>query len=375
MILGALACLSLLLLLWQWLAARRFPLHRRNLCGGISPPITVLKPLQGCDETTEASLRTWLGQDYPGPVQVLFGVASAEDPVCALVRRLLPDYPDCDAHLLVCTPLRGPNLKVSKLIELERHAKHGVLVISDADVRVPPDLLSNAVAPLGDPGVGLVSCLYRLANLSTLAMRWEAVAINADFWSQVVQARTLRLMDFALGAVMAVRRDLVARMGGFAAIETCLADDYQLGRRVAVLSSRVELCPVVVECWSGAMTWREVWNHQLRWARTIRVCQPVPYFFSILSNATFWPGLWMILAPSGHSLWIGSLILLLRAIIALNLQDRIQERPAVWSIAGLVPLKDLAQVVLWLGAFLGNHISWRGARFRLRRDGTIELRG
>ena len=129
-------------------------------------------------------------------------------------------------------------------------------------------------------------------------MQWEAIAINADFWSQVLQSRSLKPLDFALGAVMATRRQHLQEIGGFAGLVDCLADDYQLGNRIARRGHSIALSPVVVECWSAPMGWAEVWKHQLRWARTIRVCQPAPYFFSLLSNATLWPLLWLIVKPA-----------------------------------------------------------------------------
>ena len=240
LILGSLALLSLALTMWQWLVARRFPLHQRVLQPSPltpQPPVTLLKPLKGCDAATEDCLRSWFAQQYAGPTQILFGVAAAEDPVCGVVRKLLQEFPGRDAQLVVCGPLLGANAKVSKLVELERMAKHEIVIVSDADVRVPPDLLANMVAPLGPAGqsCGLVCCFYRLANPTTLAMQWEAIAINADFWSQVLQSRSLKPMDFALGAVMATRRQQLREIGGFAALVDCLADDYQLGNRLAHL--------------------------------------------------------------------------------------------------------------------------------------------
>ncbi|HEY2082198.1 MAG TPA: glycosyltransferase, partial [Verrucomicrobiae bacterium] len=319
-IFGSLAVLSFALLIWQWVAARRFPLHRRNADTSFAPALTLLKSLKGADAATEDCLRSWFAQDYGGEVQILFGVVSADDPVCDIVRKLIGEFPQRDAQLVVCPTLIGPNAKVSKLAELEKLAKHDIFVVSDADVRVPPDFLANAIAPLreegrarhsvraeglaisgahpamaGRPTVGLVNCFYRLANPSTLAMQWEAIAINADFWSQVLQSQTLKPLDFALGAVMLVRRGCVMEIGGFKSLADCLADDYQLGNRIARQGHRIVLSPMVVECWDPPMGWRAVWKHQLRWARTIRVCQPMPYFFSILSNAGFWALLWFIL--------------------------------------------------------------------------------
>src|SRR6185436_8492557 len=141
------------------------------------------------------------------------------------------------------------------------------------------------------------NCFYRLANPTTLAMHCEALAINADFWSQVLQAQSLKPLDFALGAVMATRRQQLEQIGGFRALINCLADDYQLANRIARHGHRIALSPVVVDCWETPMKWAAVWKHQLRWGRTIRVCQPAPYFFSLLSNATLWPLLWLAAHP------------------------------------------------------------------------------
>ncbi|MGH7971668.1 MAG: glycosyltransferase [Limisphaerales bacterium] len=370
-ILGALALLSLALLLWQWLVGRGFPLHQRCSSTPFHPGVTLLKPLKGCDEATEACLRSWLAQQYHGPVQILFAVASADDPVCELVRRLLRESPGVDGQLLVCGPLAGANLKVSKLLETEKLAVHEILVISDADVKAPTDFLVNAVQPLADAGVGLVNSFYCLANPTTLAMRWEALAVNADFWSQVLQSQSLRPLDFALGAVMLIRRRDLKAIGGFAALSDCLADDYQLGNRITKLGRRIAISPVVAECWSAPVNWTQVWKHQLRWARTIRVCQPVPYFFSILSNATLWPVLWLALEPGLLQLVFCVGCLGIRVFAAIHLQNRMTRTSRGLRDGWLALLKDLLQIGLWALAFLGNKIEWRGEKMRLRKDGTL----
>jgi ceramide glucosyltransferase len=409
LIFASLALLSLALTLWQWLVARRFPLHQRvaakvgravpsapQAVGNVQdvrvwassngalrtarpiteplaplPSLSLLKPLKGCDPATEDCLRSWLTQDYPGLLQILFGVADGDDPVCAIVRRLLQEFPASDAQLVVCGPPPSANAKICQLIELERRAKHDLLILSDADVRVPPDCLANVVVPLQQPEVGLVNCFYRLANPTTLAMQWEAIAINADFWSQVLQSASLKPIDFALGAVMATRRQQLADIGGFKALADCLADDYLLGNRIAQRGYRIALSPVVVECWSVPMSWSAVWKHQLRWARTIRVCQPVPYFFSLLSNATLWPLLWLLAKPVAPVLACALGCALIRVLTALNLEYQLTRRRPGYARGGLVPVKDLLQAAIWLLAFLGSRIEWRGERLRLRRDGTL----
>jgi ceramide glucosyltransferase len=408
-ILAGLALLSLALTLWQWLVARRFPLHRRlafpsskgsdpgQLAGPQPslPALTLLKPLKGCDPTTEASLRSWFVQDYTAPVQILFGVASPEDPVCAIIDRLRQEFPASDAQLVVCNSFSGANAKVATLAALEPIAKHDILVISDADVRVPVDFLANIVSPLRDDGAvadgssakasspcGLVNCFYRLANLDTLPMKWEAVAVNADFWSQVLQSQSLKPLDFALGAVMATRRRCLEEIGGFASLLDFLADDYVLGNRIARRGHRIVLSPIVAECWSAPMGWAAVWRHQLRWARTVRVCKPAPYFFSILSNATLWPLLWLAANPTNRALALALGCMFIRVSTALNLQNQLApptsegaarpRGPRSWAQGWLVLMKDLLQVAVWFSAFTGNHIEWRGQHMLLRRDGTLE---
>ena len=276
---------------------------------------------------------------------------------------------------------------------------------------MPPDFLAQVVQPLRDPQAGLVNCFYALANPTTLAMQWEAVAVNADFWSQVLQSRTLRPLDFALGAVMATRRQQLNEIGGFRALVDYLADDYQLGNQIAKRGYRIELCPVVVECREREQGWREVWAHQLRWARTIRVCQPVPYFFSILSNATVWPMLLLTVSWhqfSGNWVWHAfggedetAMVAMIR-FLALGLPVSLLAFAArigaatdcmTWLRAGrprkpgiisavmadtgsslrafLAPLKDLLQVPIWALAFLGNTVVWRGQRLRVLPGGKL----
>jgi ceramide glucosyltransferase len=419
-ILGGFAFLSFAMLLWQWFVAHRFPLHQRVADKSFAPAVTLLKPLKGCDTTTADSLRSWLAQDYPGAVQVLFGVASDADPVCKIARGLLCEFPQRDAQLVVCDESLGVNAKVSKLIQLQRLAKHDTIIVSDADVRVPPDLLVNVVAPLREEGregrpppaagkmldddgahphtagrptsqmVGLTCCFYRLANPTTPAMRWEAVAVNADFWSQVLQSRSLKPLDFALGAAMAVKREALEKIGGFAALADYLADDYQLGNKIVQSGWRIKLCPIVVDCWSPPMDWKAVWKHQLRWARTIRVCQPAPYVFSVLSNATLWPLLWLLWQIAQVSLamheaphvlaihtaipWavtIVPMMLAARITAAVSFQARLTQSFEHIGYFWAVPVKDLLQAAAWLGAFAGNKIEWRGDRYRLARDGKL----
>jgi ceramide glucosyltransferase len=287
---------------------------------------------------------------------------------------LVAAHPGREARLIVCHENLGPNPKVSKLVQLFRAARHDRIVISDADVLAPPDLLRNLSAGLDDESVGLVNCFYSLAPTRSMAMAWEAVAINADFWSQVLQARSLGPMRFALGAVMITRRRELESAGGFKALLPYLADDYQLGNRIVRRGRRIELSPVVVECWSAPHTWKAVWSHQLRWARTIRASRPVSYFFSILGNPTFWPLLWVALQPEMLPALATAGCLLIRTTLSASLQRRLTRRQAGLRNILMTPVKDLLQVMIWAAAFLGNRIEWRGRRLIVNARGHLTVR-
>lgn len=406
---GVLALLSIALLAWQVLAASRFPVHQRASDLSFAPPVTVLKPLKGCDQHTRECLKSWLTQNYSGPLRILFGVADENDPVCDVVRALLKEFPGVNAELVITPEQLGANAKVSTLVQLYRRcraknakgtkeeshslpsaASRDLICISDADVRVPEDLLANAVAPFRDEDVGLISSFYQLANPATFAMQVEAVAINADFWSQVLQSNTLKPQDFALGAVMLTRAKHIDALNGFADLADYLADDYQLGNRIARSGARVVMTPVVVECRDSPANWRQVWIHQLRWARTIRVSQPLPYFFSIVSNVSLWVVLFAISAGSfafirvapGYpwhldTAWLAASLLVLvpgigaRIAAAKFLMERLTMKAFPLRRCGAVIVKDFLQLAIWIAAFCGNKVNWRGRTFRVQRGGKL----
>jgi ceramide glucosyltransferase len=371
LVFAILAVLSLVLTFWRWRVSERFPLHGRAPRADALPGLTLLKPLKGCNAETRRCLRSWFAQQYPGPVQILCGVAAPDDPVCGVVRELLAEFPGADARLLVCGQDLGANGKVSTLRQLEPHILHPLVMVSDADVEAPADFAAGVAPLLAAPGAGLVNCFYRLANPATTAMRWEAVAINADFWSQVLQSRSLRPVDFALGAVMTLPASLLREIGGFAPLADYLADDYELGRSIARAGGRIEFAGAVVDCRESPAGWKEVWRHQLRWARTIRVCQPWPYFMSVLGNATLWPLLWVVVGRDPTAAPFCLVALLFRIVSAARQQKRLTQSDAHAAYWWLTPVKDLLDALIWVAAFWGNCIEWRGERYRVLKGGKL----
>ena len=366
-VLGGLAFLSLGLLFWQWILGRRLSLRGPAADVSFQPTVSILKPVKGVDAEMRACFESWLRQDYPGDVEVLFGVERGDTEAIELIRTL--EGPR--ARLVVIDRLTGTNAKVAKLAVLAAEAANEIVVTSDADTFVPPDFLRQLVQPLRDRPVGLVNSYYSLTKMRNAAMWWEAIGINADFWAQVRQSNSLKPMDFALGAVMGMRREVLAAIGGFGSLVDHLADDYELGGLVARHGWRIELVPQVAECREAEFGWRRAWAHQLRWARTIRVCRPGSYFASILNNTTLWLLLW--LAASGPA--VGCVVgagLLLRLLVAANLMRLLtgdcRHVPWLW----LVWVKDLLGVLVWAGAFLGNTVQWRGEAFRILPGGRLE---
>ena len=369
-ILAGLALASIAITIWQWWAGCLFPMRKELPEAKSFSAMTLLKPLKGVDSATLECLESWFRQDYPGEFEILLGVASPDDPVCSVVAELLERHPGVPARLIICQPILGPNAKVSTLAHLIESARHPVIVVSDADVSSGTSFLRQLAAALADPRVGLVNAFYELANPRNLAMRLEALAVNADFWTQVLQGIQLKPMDFALGAVMAVRKDTLIHVGGFSALLEYLADDYQLGNRVAAQGWKIEILPVPVKCLSSEQSPKQVWDHQLRWARTIRVSRPGPWFLSILSNGTLWPvAATLAGVPFGKELLVAALAIRVGTATA-NYRRLVGQGLPVWA-GFLAPVKDCLAVLVWGLSFLGSEITWRGTRYRVEKSGKL----
>lgn len=363
---------SLALLLWQWGLGRRFPLRQPSIPPAQWPSLAVLKPVKGMELATRECLESWLGQEYPGRVEFLFAVEPGDAEVRRLVEELLARHPARRARCLTCpVPLDG-NAKAAKLAAMEREADAEWVVASDADVFAPPGYLANLAGELAEGGADLRCALYILRGGGTLPDTLEAVAANADFWGQVLQNRALRGLKFALGAVVAVRSANLAEAGGFAALSPHLADDYHLGRNIARRGGRIELTRTPVECRSDSMNFGVWWKHQLRWAVTIRSCEPFPWFLSLVSNTTLWSLLLLAANPGQRAAWIlAGVALGLRGVAARDAFRRFAPGQLPKGLFWIVWLKDLSQAAVWAASWWTREVEWRGKRHRVARDGTL----
>ncbi len=337
------------------------------------PGISLLKPVKGLDHDTYACLASFINQDYPNR-QILFGVADPADPVLPVLRELQGKHPDVDIQIINCPQELGLNPKVSTLRQLLPQADHELIVISDSDVRVQPDFLTRLAAALQQPGVGLATCLYRSGPVQTAGGALEALSISADFIPSVAMAHYVEGINFALGAVMALPRQVLERIGGLAGIADYLADDYQLGYRVSQAGLQVHLLPYVVETLGGRETVAGYVAHQLRWARTYRVCRPKGYFAYGITFALPWGLLaWL---TSGLAPWGGRLAvvcLLVRLAVAAVAERACLRGQLPWRYFLLLPIKDLISFGLWVLSFLGDTVSWKGRRYRVAPDGRLVI--
>jgi ceramide glucosyltransferase len=332
------------------------------------PPVSILKPLKGADPGMYESLRSHCTQNYPH-YEVLFGVSDHRDPAAEIVQKLMDEFSQPRIRLIICEHQLGANGKVSALATLATFAAHDFLLVNDSDIRLEPDFLRSVTVELRRPSTGLVTCLYRAVARESLGSRLESLGVNTDFAAGVLVARELENgLRFALGGAMVFRRSDLEAIGGFKVLADYLADDYELGRRVCELGRRVELSRSIVETHLPAYAFRAFFAHQLRWARTIRAARPAGYAGLLLTFTVPWAILTLALRPG--AIWargLFSIALVLRAAMALVTSRLVLGDRQVLRSFWLLPLRDLMAVAVWVAAWFGGTVVWRGQRFRLVR--------
>jgi ceramide glucosyltransferase len=336
----------------------------RGTGAGERGALSILKPIHGRDPQFYEAIVSHAAQKYP-EFEMLFGVSDPMDPALEDIRRLQREFPQRRIEIVVA-PTAAPNAKVGVLAELAKRARYPLLLVNDSDIAVDPGYLLAVTAPLDNPEIGLVTCLYR-ARANSWASRCEALGIATEFAPGVLVARLLGVAEFALGSTMVFRAEALRRIGGFEAIANYLADDYQLGRRISRLGYRIEFAPVVVQTNLGAGRWTETWRHQLRWSRTIRVSRPSGYYGYVVTHATTWA----LVAMAGGQWWAVWWVVGLRMLAGLLVGAVILKDRNVLRDFWLMPLRDLFGFAVWVAGLFGNTVQWRDRQLRLRPDGRI----
>jgi len=334
-------------------------------------PVSIMIPLHGADFKAYQNYAELCRQDYPD-YQVVFGVRDSRDTSVPIVQKLIANSPDRDITLVISDKTIGSNLKVSNLANMLGQVKHERIVIVDSDIRVNRNYLRTVLAPLADPRVGLVTCLYRAAETPDFAAKLEAVGITAEFAAGVLMAWMLEGVKFALGSTMATTRTRLESIGGFPALADYLADDFMLGNLIERDGYEVRLSHHVVETAMEPSGFMAMMRHQIRWARSTRISRPMGYLGVLLTYGTALALLNVVVDwASTFSLMLLASTLVIRLamgwLIGVHwLGDKILKK-YFW----LVPVRDLLSFAIWCLSWVGKRVEWRGRLFEVARDGKM----
>ena len=337
------------------------------------PPVTILKPLCGAEPGLYQDLRSFCRQNYP-EFQIVFGVCDSSDPACAVVRQLEAEFPALPITMVINPQLHGGNGKISNLINMLPHAQHDLLVIADSDACVQPDYLVTVTAPLRDPAVGLVTCLYRGVPTRGLWSRLGAMYINEWYVPSVLVARLFGHQSYVSGQTVCLRRETVRALDDLRLLADHLADDYRLGELVRGLGLRIVLSPYEVSGEHHEPSFRSVTRHEVRWMRTLRILRPWSFrwLFLSFSMPMAIAGMTLVLAASPHAVeaWL-LFCVALGARLALHFARRVHGgRPPLLDMC-LIPLRDLLLVSVWFGSFFTSQVTWRGSVFDVDTNGVM----
>jgi ceramide glucosyltransferase len=336
---------------------------------GPALPASILKPLHGAEPGLRRNLLSTLDQRHAAPFEVLFGIPGGADGAGPVAAAAMADRPEVAARLVADPRLHGPNRKVSQLVNLAARAAHPVLVVADADMRVPPHWLTAVTAPLADPAIGLVTCLYQgEPGDGGLWSRLGALGIDWQFLPNAALGEAMGRANGCYGATMALRAETLARIGGFEALAGLLADDHALGAAVRRLGLRVVLAPVLPLHVQAEPSLRALLAHELRWARTLRLLDPRGYWGMGLTYPLV-PGLLAALAaPRG--LLVLAVALAARLWLAL-VADGVLGRPRRMGRLALLPLRDVVSFAIWVAGLARGTVTWQGQRYRMDREGRM----
>ena len=337
------------------------------------PPVTVLKPLCGAEPGLHEHLRSFCRQDYP-EFQIVFGVRDAGDPACAVVKRLAAEFPSVPIELVINPLLHGTNLKISNLINMLPYARHDILAMADSDAFVGTDYLAAVTAPLLDPDVGLVTCIYRGTPTGEIWSRLGAMYINEWYVPSVLLAWLFGYQGYVSGQTVCLRRDTLDALGGLRVLANHLADDHRLGELVRGLGLRIVLSPYVVDGEHHEPTFGSLTRHELRWMRTIHVLRPRSFRLIFISFSLPLAVLGLVAAAAESSLSTAAWVLFgitLLARLVLHFVHRLRDDRAAASDLWLLPARDVLICWVWGRSFFTSHVTWRGIEFDVGSDGVM----
>jgi ceramide glucosyltransferase len=339
---------------------------------GVLDGVSVLKPLYGVDAELAANLRSFCRQDHPA-YQVIFGVRDADDPAIAVVRQVMAEFPDRDLAIVIDGECLGGNLKVANLRNMLPSARHPIIVLSDSDMRVDPNYLATVSAPLADRTTELITCLYRGVPSGGVWSRVACLHVNHGFLPQVAVAEALGAASGCFGASIALRRETLDGIGGFAAIADALADDYALGAAVRQAGGRIVVSSYLVDNIIAEPGFLALFRHELRWARTIRLVAPWGFAGSVITQ----PVVLAALAVALGALPLAAPAMLACALLCRGASVRATDRALGLPPAPihLLPVRDLLSFAVFVASFFVRRVAWRDHVFRVSPRGDLTLDG
>jgi len=332
------------------------------------PPVSVLKPVHGLEAQLKENIESFFRQDYPN-YEILFAADEADDPALDVVREVCARYPHIRTRVLV-TGTPWPNPVVYSFHCMAEAAAHEILVTTDSDVEVDPRYLREVVAPLLDPKVGMVTCVYRGKNAAGFFSGLTAIGMSVEMTAGVLVANLLEGMKFGLGPTTVVRKDALASIGGYTALRDYIAYDFAIGNLIAKAGYRVVLSSHIIDHVVNQKSFGRMWQNQLRWAQTTRYSRPKGHFGSGLIFAIPY-GLLGFVAAAGLGRW-GIGILLFGTTVLNRLAEAwlvgwmVVRDPQVRRAPWLYPLRDLLGFAVWFASYLRLRYVWRDSRFELR---------
>jgi ceramide glucosyltransferase len=342
--------------------------HARGLSAA-APGVTILKPLRGEGALLESALVSFLAQAYAGPIQVIFGLHSADDPAYAMALRLKQQFSTHDIVIVADPHLHGPNHKISNVINMMPYAKHGLIVLADADIKVLPGYLGAVAEALSRGGAGVVSCFYGGEGLTNGWSRLAAMGVSYRFLPNVLVGVASGLAQPCFGSTIALTRETLAAIGGFEAFVSFLADDFEIGRAVRAKGLAVVFPQLVVQHGCTESSLGELIRHEMRWARTIRTVEPLGYLGTLI---TYGVPLGLIGAVlQGFSV---SSLLVLAAVLASQCFLKTRMDQLAGTSAGplwMLPARDILSFGIFVASLFGNEVDWAGHRLRVGRNGKM----
>lgn len=341
------------------------------------PPVSIFKPVHGMEARLEENLRSFFEQDYP-EFEIFIGARTPDDPSMTVARKLQAEYPHVKSQLVFSGPPEWPNAKVFTLDKMIAQSRNEYIVTSDSDVRVGRDFLRNAIPPLLDRKLGLVTCLYRGDPAADFWSRLEALGMSVEMPSGVVVADMLEGIRFALGPAVAFRRDSLDAIGGIRATADYYSDDYVLGEKIWRAGYKVIFSHYFVHHVLTPRPLKRTLGDQLRWMKSTRHSRPWGH---IGTGLTFAMPYALVGLVTGYALGKPELAWGLFAIGYLNrvIQSLgvgwglLKDRQAI-SLCWLYPVRDLQGFAVWVASYLSHDFYWRGEHYTFSAEGKIVSR-